>query len=240
MGAGVVGSLSSQHAPNRPIPQSASRAAAPGGWRGWLEIAAVYGSIEGALWSGGAARATWSWTAVGLIVTFLLVRRPGWRPLGVVGLGPKRAWWIPPAALALAVALLWIAHLAGTLHGLYGTTNVYFHSFGYAAWTVIQEFIAQSFFFLHFERLIGSRRAVLANGILFAAAHWPNLVLVPVTLAGGWILTELFRRYRTIYVLAIAHCLVALSIAVAVPNRLQRHMRVGIGYVEYGRPGPRR
>lgn len=215
------------------------RPPAPAGWRGWAEIAVVYACIEGALWSGPAARAVWSWSAAGLIVLFLLLARPRWRQLGIVGLGPLRAWWIPPAALAAAAAILWAAARAGTLHGLYGSSNVYFHSFGYAAWTVIQEFIAQSFFFLHFERLIGGRRAVFANGLLFSAAHWPNLVLVPVTLVGGWILTELFRRYRTIYVLAIAHTLIALSIAVAVPNHLQRHMRVGRGYVQYGRPTQR-
>lgn len=222
-----------------PAVWEARRADAPltrAAWRGWLEIAAVYGCIEGALWSTGATRQAWSWAALALMLLFFVLARPQLRRLGIVGLGPARAWWIPPAAALLAAVILWIGWQAGTLHGLYGTTNLYFHSFGYAAWTVVQEFIAQSFFFLHLESLVGPHRAVFANALLFSIAHWPNFVLVPVTLVGGWILTELFRRYRTIYVLALAHTLVALSIAVAVPNRLQRHMRVGIGYLEYGRP----
>ena len=65
------------------------------------------------------------------------------------------------------------------------------------------------------------------------SAHIPNPVLVPVTLAGGLILSELFRRNRTLYMLAVAHALVALSLAISVPEPVLHDMRVGLGYLTY-------
>jgi membrane protease YdiL (CAAX protease family) len=101
-------------------------------------------------------------------------------------------------------------------------------------WALAQQFLAQSFFFLHFEYLLRSgRRAVLATALLFSSAHIPNPVLMPVTLAGGLLLSELFRRNRTLYVLAVAHALVALALAISVPESVLHDMRVGIGYLLY-------
>src|SRR5437879_12253662 len=47
----------------------------------------------------------------------------------------------------------------------------------YAVWAFLQQFMLQSFFFVRLESLLGSRRAVLATTILFAAAHIPNPIL---------------------------------------------------------------
>jgi hypothetical protein len=58
-------------------------------------------------------------------------------------------------------------------------------------------------------------------------------VLVPVTLVGGLILSELFRRYRTLYLLAVAQALLALPLSISVPETVLHDMRVGIGYVCY-------
>lgn len=201
---------------------------------GWLEVGSVFATLEGALWSEGPARQVWSWLTLALILVFLTFERRSPRQLGVK-FSPRRAWWIPFAAAAAAGVILLIGRASGTLHGLYGPQVYYKHALGYGLWTIVQEFIAQGFFFTHFEQLLHSgRRAVLANAILFSVCHWPSIVLVPVTFFGGLILTELFRRYRTIFPLAIAHFLVALSIAVSVPDNLHRHMRVGIGYIHYG------
>jgi hypothetical protein len=49
----------------------------------------------------------------------------------------------------------------------------------------------------------------------------------------GWLLSELYRRYRTLIPLGIAHGLVGLAIALSVPDRLNHHMRVGLGYLHY-------
>jgi membrane protease YdiL (CAAX protease family) len=201
---------------------------------GWFQVLSVYGAIEGALWSTGGVRAAWSRIALLLIIVYLIIDQQRPEQLGIGTQGLKRSWWVPPAALGTAAFIVFLGWQVGTLHDLAGPQVPVIHAFGYALWTVIQEFIAQGFFFTRLERLLNSgKRAVIANAILFGAAHWPSVVLVPVTLAGGIILTELFRRYRNILPLAVAHTLVALAIAVAVPNDLHRHMRVGFGYVHY-------
>jgi hypothetical protein len=68
---------------------------------------------------------------------------------------------------------------------------------------------------------------------LFALAHVPNPVLTPITLVWGIAACFLFLRYRNIYALGIAHGILGLCVAVIVPEPLQHHMRVGIGYYRY-------
>ncbi len=141
----------------------------------------------------------------------------------VIGLGI-----ITAAAVLLASAQL------GTLHRLFGKPNAILHGSTYLIWAVVQQWIQQSFFFARMERVI--ERGVLASfttAALFGLAHLPNPVLAPLTFLGGWLLSELYRRYRSVVPLGIAHGLVGLAIALAVPDSLNHHMRVGLGYLHY-------
>ena len=203
----------------------------------WIRIGLVYGCIEGALWSPAHFRGAWSLAAAALIAGCLVADRARGilqvRDLGIGMQGLTAGWWIPLVALLLAAGIVFGGWRANTLHGLFGPATPVTHAAGYAVWTVIQEFVAQSFFFLQLCRVLKPRQAIAVNGLLFGMAHWPNPVLVPVTLAGGWFLTACFARIRNIYPLAVAHTLVALSIAVSVPDHIHRHMRVGIGYEHY-------
>lgn len=138
--------------------------------------------------------------------------------------------------LIIAVAMGGIAALLGTLHGLFGVRAPVLHASGYLLWSLVQQYIQQSFFFARIEKLTTSGPlASLITAVLFGLAHLPNPVLTPVTFVGGWILCELFRRYRTLYPLAIAHGLIGLAIAVSVPDSIHHHMRVGLGYLRYPR-----
>ena len=104
----------------------------------------------------------------------------------------------------------------------------------YSVWALAQQFLLQAFFYRRVEVLAGNGlRAVAVTAILFAAAHIPNPLLVPVTLLGGLASCELFRRHRNLYPLAVAHALIGLALAVSVPDSIQRHMRVGLGYLHY-------
>ncbi len=220
-----------------PSPPIAS-AAPPAPRRFWLQIALVYAALEGALWTLHITRAFWSGAAMGLILAFTLAERNLWPNLGIAPRRIRQGWWIAPAGLGLALLIVALGDQLGTLHQLFGPKIVYWHVLGYAVWSLVQEFIAQGFFFLRLEALLRSApKAVAANAALFALAHLPSPVLFAVTLAGGAILSELFRRYRTIYVLAVAHIVVALSIAVTVPAPILRNMRVGIGYLRF-HPAP--
>jgi hypothetical protein len=43
----------------------------------------------------------------------------------------------------------------------------------------------------------------------------------------------MFRRYRSIYPIAVVHAALGLTVAVTMPDSLLHHMRVGIGYFQY-------
>lgn len=103
----------------------------------------------------------------------------------------------------------------------------------YAVWALEQQFMLQSFMFVGVERALGTRIAVLACAGLFGFAHLPNPVLTLATLSAGILFTLAFARYRNVYLLAIAHVILGLAFAIAVPEDVHHHMRVGWGYSRY-------
>ncbi|HEY6271832.1 MAG TPA: CPBP family intramembrane glutamic endopeptidase, partial [Terriglobales bacterium] len=133
------------------------------------------------------------------------------------------------SAILLSAGMVAVAGAVGTLHGLFGARDPLRHAGGYILWAVIQQIIQQTFFLPRFEQL--THRGLLATFIaaaMFAVAHIPNPVLVPITFLGGWILGELYRRYRSVMPLGIGHGLVGMAIAVSFPDHIQHHMRVGL------------
>lgn len=200
----------------------------------WRQILLVYGSLECALWTAGPVQAVFIALTVALAVAWAFSERYPWSDLGLNPASIRRGWWIAPASAAVAGLIVLAAWRWHTLRPPAGTLVVCANVMLSLIWAFAQQFLAQSFFFLHFEQLLRSgRRAVIATAVLFSSAHIPNPVLVPVTLVGGLILGELFRRNRTLYLLAVAHALVALSLAISVPETVLHDMRVGIGYVRY-------
>jgi membrane protease YdiL (CAAX protease family) len=200
----------------------------------WRQVLLVYGSLECALWTGGAVQAVFIALTVTLAVTWAFSERYPWSDLGLDPASMRGGWWIAPVGAAVAGLILLAAWRWHTLRPPSGTLVVCANVVLSLIWAFAQQFLSQSFFFLHFERLLRSgRRAVIATALLFSSAHIPNPVLVPVTLAGGLVLSELFRRNRSLYLLAVAHALVALALAISVPETVLHDMRVGIGYVRY-------
>ena len=106
------------------------------------------------------------------------------------------------------------------------------HALLYGGWALGQQFLLQSFFFLRLEYILGyGRKALWTASSLFFVAHLPNPVLLAIAAVAAPISIELFRRYRNIYSLAIAHAFVGLALAVALPDRLTHQMKVGLAYL---------
>jgi membrane protease YdiL (CAAX protease family) len=102
---------------------------------------------------------------------------------------------------------------------------------GYLAFCLLQQVALNSFLT---NRLLGYfekpwRAAVLA-GVLFAALHWPNPVLVPLTLVGGTAMAWLFARERNILPLALVQAVLGALVWWAFPLAWHHSMRVGPGY----------
>ena len=199
-----------------------------------LESVLGLGLIEATIWTAGITQRLLFWlSAAWFIVAAVLAARrressglkaPPWRvTVLVTGL-----------TLLLAVLVAVAAATLHTLHGLFGTRAPLLHASMYLLWALVQQYIQQSFFFIRIEQLTGNRPlASFLTAALFGLVHLPNPVLTPVTFLGGWVMSELFRRYRSIWPLAIAHGVIGLTIAVAVPDHIHHHMRVGIGYLRY-------
>jgi membrane protease YdiL (CAAX protease family) len=199
-----------------------------------IESGIGFGLIMATVWTRAIVQRRLFWTSAAYFVVWFLVAV--WRRLR----GP---WTLPPiklsailivASVLLAASMLAVASATGTLHGLFGVRDPLRHATGYLVWAVIQQIIQQTFFLPRFEQL--THRGLLATFItaaLFAVAHIPNPVLVPVTFVGGWILSELYRRYRTVLALGIAHGTIGIAIACSFPDHLQHHMRVGLSYLTY-------
>lgn len=78
-------------------------------------------------------------------------------------------------------------------------------------------------------------KAILVVGTLFALVHLPNPVLVPVTMIGGMLSAYFFQKTRNIYVLIVAHAILAVSVMYLLPDSWHHHLRIGPGYFLWGR-----
>jgi membrane protease YdiL (CAAX protease family) len=101
----------------------------------------------------------------------------------------------------------------------------------YFAFCVMQQVALNSLLMNRTELLISRRwLAALFVGVIFAACHWPNPVLVPLTLIGGAVMAWLFGRERNIIPLAVIQALLGTIVWWAFPLAWHHHLRVGPGY----------
>jgi hypothetical protein len=204
--------------------------------RDLFELCVGYGLILATVWTPNPAQRILYWTAFAWIAVTAILRRKevATHGLGLSGLVPSL--WIVGAAILIAIVGIALAKHLPTLHPLYGPLPVLTHLWGYALWALMQQFILQIYVLTRFLR-IGIRRnsAIALATILFAAAHVPNPLLVALTLIWGAISCALFLRYRNLYTLALAHGILGMTLAVTIPNPIARHMRVGLGYLQYPR-----
>lgn len=196
------------------------------------EVAVVFFLIEAALWTEHRTQLVWTLAALGSVLFFVFRKRPLREELGFRLPPPGSVSGTLLVTLGLAAGLLLVGWWTGSWDPRRPAWPPVGHPALYAAWTVAQEFLLQSFFFLHLEQALGNgRRAVVAAAALFSLAHLPSPVLTFATFAGGLLFCEMFRRYRSLYLPAAAHPLLALTLAEAFSMALLNHMRVGIGYL---------
>jgi membrane protease YdiL (CAAX protease family) len=205
--------------------------------RDLFEIALGYALILSVIWTPNPAQRILYWIALATIIVITLLRRESPRTLGLGGNGFLRSLWVVGVALLLAAATVAVAWRLHTLHHHFGRVALNFRFSGYIVWALLQQFLLQDYFLLRFTRLVRNRwLAVTLAALLFAIAHLPNPVLVVLTLAWGIVACILFLRYRNLYTLGIAHAILGICIAITVPNHIQHHMRVGLGYLRYHPP----
>jgi Type II CAAX prenyl endopeptidase Rce1-like len=200
--------------------------------RDLIELILGYGLIVGIIWTPEHLQRLLSPIALVLTLSVVLARGQSRDELGLGARGLIPSLWILPAAIALTALSLFVAAKLGSLHPLYKAD--FAHISGYVLWTIYQQFLLQDYFMDRLLRLLSNESAALTlAGVLFAAAHLPNLVLTAATLVWGIASCALFRRYRNVWALGLAQGLLGLCLAVCVPDALHHHLRVGLGYLRY-------
>ena len=200
--------------------------------RDGIELILGYGLIVGIIWTPEHLQRLLSPIALVLTLSVVLARGQSRDELGLGARGLIPSLWILPAAIALTALSLFVAAKLGSLHPLYKAD--FAHISGYVLWTIYQQFLLQDYFMDRLLRLLSNESAALTlAGVLFAAAHLPNLLLTAATLVWGIVSCALFRRYRNVWALGLAQGLLGLCFAVCVPDALHHHLRVGLGYLRY-------
>jgi membrane protease YdiL (CAAX protease family) len=200
-------------------------------------VALAYGLILLALWTPRPWQRWFGLAALAWVVLETALNFKGWDALGLRRRGFRGSVWIVGAAIAASLAAGFVSAKLGALHVPPRPELFVKRYWLYAAWAFIQEFLLLDFFLRRLLRLMGNKTAAaLVTAGLFALAHVPNPVLMPLALAWGLIACAVFLRWRNLYPLGMAHAILGICIAVSVPGPMDHNMRVGLGYLKYRAP----
>jgi membrane protease YdiL (CAAX protease family) len=201
--------------------------------RDGAELAIGYVLVLLAEWlPNSAAQRFLFWFTLAWVIVTTILARPNARTLGLRPSNARSVWIVPLIVLLGAVAI-WMASQLHTHHD-FSIGTLMGRVRGYLVWSLLQQFMLQDYFLLRLLRLMpGKSAAGSTAAILFASAHIPNPVLMVGTLLWGIAACILFLRYRDLYSLGLAHCLLGVCIAVTIPAHIHHGMRVGLGYRQY-------
>src|SRR5712671_187811 len=204
-----------------------------------------FGFVEGVAFSGVIAWYIWrlqfthpnSWLVfpIWLVLSFAVHRDTprtlGWRADNLWPATRQAALFFGASILVLSAAGIYLDafhHLP--VHLIYPR-----RFFGYFSFCLLQQIALSSYLMNRFlaamERPWG---AALLSSMIFAALHWPNPVLVPLTLVAGFAMCWLFARERNILPLTLGQAVLGGLVFWAFPMAWHHSMRVGPGYWAFG------
>jgi len=106
----------------------------------------------------------------------------------------------------------------------------------YFGWACFQQLWMNGYFGIRLKTMFRHKvhdylfATCLTNGILFSIVHIPNLVLFITTFIGGGLGTYFFFKTRNLYIIALAHAIVAIAIGYFLPNYVHHNLRIGPGF----------
>jgi hypothetical protein len=181
-------------------------------------------------WQAASPRSWWV-LAVWLVLSAVLRRDTpkslGWRADNLWAATRRAVPFFVIASLAVCGAGLFLGMLQRLPAHLIEPRRFW----GYLAFCLLQQVALNSFLtnrlLSYFEK---AWPAAGLAGVLFAALHWPNPVLVPLTLVGGVAMSWLFGRERNILPLALGQAILGALVWWAFPLAWHHSMRVGPGF----------
>lgn len=198
------------------------------------DIGIAYALILTVIWTPRPwQRYLWAVAVLG-VAAIIASSWDGRRRMGLRATNFLRSLWVVGAALGVAAIA---AAISASLHALRdpgGPVKLLTDYGAYIVWAGVQQFLLQCFFLSRLLRVLPApRQAAFAAAGLFALAHIPNPVLVVLTVVWGSVACLVFLRYRNLFPLAIAHAILGVTVALAIPGPVDHNMRVGLGYLKY-------
>ncbi len=180
------------------------------------------------------ARWTWIFFVVWILASFVVHRETpktlGWRGDNLSSASKQALIFFG----LMAAGLIAIGFALGAKAHLIGPVFRWDRFGGYLAFCLLQQVALNSLVHNHMLSLVRNEYVAAAlTGIIFAACHWPNPVLVPLTLIGGAVMAWMFGRVRNIIPLAIGQAILGSLVFWAFPLAWQHHLRVGPGYYTF-------
>jgi len=170
------------------------------------------------------------WLLASIVIHRDTPKTLGWR---IDNLGPAtRQGLIIYAVLILGTFITGL--LLGAFHHSPPRVTEPWRFFAYAGFCLLQQIALNSYLT---NRLLyaleNPHMAALLAGGIFAALHWPNPVLVPLTLIGGVAMSWLFSRERNIFPLTVGQAILGTLTWWVFPVAWHHGMRVGPGFYSF-------
>jgi hypothetical protein len=178
----------------------------------------------------GAGLVLWLWFCASVLLHHDTPKTLGWRADNLMAATRQ--------GLPVLFVLVPVIGIAGAVFGAYHRVPAHFLAINrflkYAAFCLLQQTALNSY---SMNRLLSADfsrvGASLLAGTIFAALHWPNPVLVPLTFVGGVVMAWLFARERNIIPLTLGQALIGALVWWALPAAWHHGMRVGPGFYNY-------
>jgi len=193
-----------------------------------LRLLLALALLETALWTplpltilcGGSALCymIWSWSQEAASRT---------HTLGLELRGLLRESWLLAATVGFAVAALVTAYSLGSLHRLWGQRNPLYAIAAYAIWALVQQFMLQCFFFRVLSAVASRVSSLVLSGVVFSMAHLPNPSLTLLTFFAGIAFSSIYLRKRNLFLVALMHAILGLTLAVCAPDTWFHELQVG-------------
>jgi hypothetical protein len=179
-----------------------------------LEPVLMYAMIVAYIWNLRYSHAG-AWVAIlALMLLSHLARREGAYWLGFRTRHMGECWrHVAPVLALLTLLMLASGILLHTMRPI-GVGTALASWAVYVPWGVFQQYVLNGYFLNRFQAVLGRGAASLI------AAAFP----------AGYCSTLIYRRYRNLYFLGLAHATVGFLLFLVVPDSVSHHLRVGPGW----------
>jgi CAAX prenyl protease-like protein len=177
------------------------------------------------------------WLAIlGLLVLSHRLRRERANMLGFQVCNLRECWRdLAPALVFLGLMLLACGSLLQTNKPV-RFDDAFFAWAAYLPWGLLQQYVLNSYFLNRIEAVVSPRTALMVSAALFSGAHAPNWFLMGITYFAGYCSICIYRKYKNLYFLGMAHATVGVLILAVVPDSISHHFDVGPGWYRLSEP----